>query len=109
MQVLRALDLWQPTRRKQVVAENVGQVFAMFATGKVELAFIARAQLLSAKAPPPSSRWLVPSHLHSPIRQDAVLLTRSQHHRVATRFLAFLDSSAARALIEQAGYELPEN
>lgn len=106
-QVLKALAIWDGTRRQRVTAENVGQVWAMFATGNVELAFVALSQLRAPKLHKVPVYWLVPVHLHAPIRQDAVQLTRSANNPVATRFVQFLGSPVARVLIEQAGYELP--
>lgn len=106
-QALTGLTLWESTRRQRVTAENVGQVWAMFATGNVELAFVALSQLRAPNLEEVPVSWLVPAQLHAPIRQDAVQLKRSANNRVATGFVQFLGSPVARTLIGQAGYELP--
>ena len=48
--------------------------------------------------------WDVPTELHAPIRQDAVLLTRARDNEVAQSFLRYLESEAARALKRRHGY-----
>ena len=53
------------------------------------------------------SWWLVPSELHSPIRQSAVLLSGAKDKEEAKEFLAFLKSEKAAAIIRGFGYELP--
>ncbi len=52
------------------------------------------------------TRWLVPDSLHSPIRQDAVLLKTGAGSEAAKAFLAFLKGPEARAVIERFGYAL---
>jgi ABC-type molybdate transport system substrate-binding protein len=46
--------------------------------------------------------------LHTPIEQQAVLLTSAAEQAVAGRFLAFLRSPEARTMIQAAGYEVTE-
>jgi molybdate transport system substrate-binding protein len=106
-ETLVALKLWRSTRQQRAMAENVGQVWAMFATGNVELAIVALAQLRASNLAAVPAYWLVPAALHAPIRQDAVQLARSADNDVATGFVEFLRTPAARTLIRQAGYELP--
>ena len=66
---------WQP---RLVQGESIGQAFQFAATGN------ARAGLRGAVAGDGrrphrrGSAWIVPAHLHAPLRQDAVLLQRRQ-------------------------------
>ena len=53
------------------------------------------------------SGWLVPSHLHDPIRQDAVLLSKGKDKPAAIALLNYLKGEKARAVIRSFGYELP--
>jgi molybdate transport system substrate-binding protein len=46
----------------------------------------------------------VPEKLHSPIRQDAVLLKKGADNEASKAFLAFLKGPEARAVIERFGY-----
>ena len=101
---LRELGLWEGLRSKIVVGENVGQAFAMAASGNAELGFVALSSVLSARTPQPGSRWEVPPHFHAPIRQDAVLLDRAEANPAAHDFLRFLGTPGARQAIASFGY-----
>jgi molybdate transport system substrate-binding protein len=50
----------------------------------------------------------VPATLHEPIRQDALLLRRAQEQPAALALMRFLQSESARAIVREAGYELPD-
>ena len=85
-----------------VTAESVGQAFALAATGNADLGLVAAPQAQRADH---GSIWPVPTHLHDPIRQDAILLTRAKENAVATKFVAFLQTDA-RTLITRLGYDV---
>ena len=51
------------------------------------------------------SAWVVPANLHSPLKQDAVLLTRAKSNPAALQLLTFLKSGQARAIMNSFGYE----
>jgi len=107
-QTLRALGLLDRLGERLVLGENVGQAHAMVASGGAELGLLALSQVLTLDAERAGSRWDVPDGLHEPIRQDMVLLTRAEDNSVARRFLVYLRSAEARALIARYGYHLPE-
>ena len=52
------------------------------------------------------SGWIVPSQLHSPIRQDAVILTRGAANPAAQALMAYLKSDGAKAIIRAFGYQV---
>jgi len=98
-QVLRHFNDAAAGTRKRILTENVGQAYTLFATGNVPLAFVARSLLR-----PHDVAWLVPEHLHDPIRQQMILLKRGQDNPAAQAFYAFLQSSPAQKAIRQFGY-----
>ena len=102
MEVLaaRGIDL---TQRRLVRGENVGQVRHFAHTGNVDAAFIAQS-LLTADDASAGSSWLVPTSLHEPIEQQAVLLKRAADNVAAQQFFDFLASDAARRIILASGY-----
>jgi molybdate transport system substrate-binding protein len=71
-------------------------------TGNADLGFVALSQMRGAGG----AFWLVPPTLHSPIRQDAVLLGRSAGSEAARAFMDFLREPGAVAVIEAYGYEI---
>ncbi len=88
-----------------VFGDSVGQVASIFVTGNADLAFLALSQVPDLGADvtvtPMAGRY-------APVRQDAVLLRRGAENPAAAGFYAFLDTPEGRALIEAAGYEVPE-
>ena len=100
-EVLAGFGLYAALRQKIVTAENIGQAYAMVATGNAEIGFVAASGLRSTDA---GSRWEVPADLHAPIRQDALLLARAEHNIAARAFLDFLWTDPARAIISRYGY-----
>ena len=102
-EVLQHLGVWERVLPKLVRGEDIGQAFHFVSTGNAELGLVALSQLGGAGG----SRWIVPTSLHAPIEQQAVLLVAGQKDSAAKAFLAFLTSETARGLIERAGYGLP--
>jgi molybdate transport system substrate-binding protein len=109
LETLAALGLTEATTAKIVQGENIGQTFSMIATGNAELGFIALSQVTLGEGKDKGSRWVVPTELHKPIDQDAVLLAHGEHNNAAKRFLAFLKSAPARDIIAAAGYAVPND
>jgi molybdate transport system substrate-binding protein len=85
----------------------VTQTYQLAATEKDDLAFIALSQVMRDGKVSAGSWWLVPSELHKPIRQSAVLLSRAKDGAAAKAFLDFLRSDKARAVMRGFGYEFP--
>jgi molybdate transport system substrate-binding protein len=103
-QALMRLGLYEQLAPRLVMGENVGQAYALVATGNAELGLVALSAVLSLRNQYPGSQWLVPLDLYDPIRQDAILLRRAEHNQAALAFVDFLQSRAARTLIEDSGY-----
>ncbi|MEM9176586.1 MAG: molybdate ABC transporter substrate-binding protein [Myxococcota bacterium] len=104
-ETLRALDLETGLAGRLVFGENVGQTFALVASGNAELGFVAASQLVARDDV--GSGWLVPRDLHAPIRQEGVLLARSAGNAAARSFFDALVSREGKRTIEAAGYEVP--
>jgi molybdate transport system substrate-binding protein len=84
-----------------VRGDSVAQTHQFVATGSAELGFVALAQVVMK---PEGSHWEVPQSLHTPIRQDAVLLNTRSNGPAALALIDYLKSSEARAVIERFGY-----
>lgn len=103
-ETLQALGLWDALQSKIVSGENIGQAYALVATGNAELGFVALASVVSERNGIKGSRWEVPPAMHAPVRQDAVLLKHGSGNSAATAFLEYLRSDAARTQIAALGY-----
>ncbi|MDE0451548.1 MAG: molybdate ABC transporter substrate-binding protein [Gammaproteobacteria bacterium] len=100
-EVLQGFGLYATLRDRIVTAENIGQTYAMVATGNAEIGFVAASGIRESDE---GSRWDVPPDLHAPIRQDAVLLAHGADNPAARQFLEFLHGERARAIISDFGY-----
>lgn len=104
MEVLESLGLADDLAPKIVMGEDIGQAFALVASGNAELGFVALSHVLAPQNKNPGSRWDVPVDLYTPIRQDAVLLRHGAENSAAVAFVQFLRSDRARATIDRLGY-----
>jgi molybdate transport system substrate-binding protein len=95
------LGVYKNIKPKLVIGDNVAQTRQFVATKNAELGFIALAQIALDDS---GSRWLVPEDLYSPIRQDAVLLSKGKDNPAAQALLDYLKSDAAKAVIQKYGY-----
>ena len=104
METLRSLDVlaaWEPFL---VQGESIGQAHQFTASGNAAIGFVALSQVAEGGRIARGSGWIVPSRLHAPIRQDAVLLKTGASNPAATAFLVYLRGNAARAILRNAGY-----
>ncbi len=103
-QALDRLGFLKPLSGRFVYGENIGQTFAMAASGNVTAGLIAKSQLVSL---PDDQRghWIdVPSMLHEPILQDGVLIMRAKDNIVARSFISFMKSDKVTGVIKRFGY-----
>jgi molybdate transport system substrate-binding protein len=106
-ETLTKLTMWNSIQRKLDKGNDVTQTYQLAATEKVDLAFIALSQVMRDGKVSSGSWWLVPSEMHNPIRQNAVLLTGAKDQAAAKAFLVFLKGEKARAVMRGFGYEMP--
>ena len=107
MQTLTRLGLMDRLRPKLVLGESIGQTYSFVATGNAELGFVALSQVYENGQLSKGSGWLVPALLHSPLRQDAVLLVGARDNPAALALLTFLKSDYSKTVIRSFGYETP--
>jgi molybdate transport system substrate-binding protein len=106
VEALTALKLLEAVQPKFVQAENIAQAHQFIATGNAELGFVALSQVLKDGKVAEGSAWVVPAHLHQPIRQDATVLDKGKGKPAAEALMSYLKGDKAKALIKSYGYEL---
>lgn len=106
VQVMMKLGVHEALADKVVQAENIAQAHQFVATGNAELGFVAWSQVAVPGKVPTGSWWQVPAQLHTPIRQNAVLLTAGANQAAAQALLQYLRSDAAKSVIQSWGYGL---
>ena len=105
VETLKAMGVYDEVQPKLVTAENITQAYQFIGSGNAELGFVALSQVLKDGKIEGSS-WLVPAHLYSAIRQDAVLLDKGKGKPAAQALMKFLKGEKARAIIKSFGYDL---
>ena len=104
VQTLERLGLLAQLRPRFVRGENIGQAYQFVATGNAALGFVALSQVQVEGRLREGSAWVVPEDMHTPIRQDAVLLNKGRDNPAAVALLQYLRSPKARAIIQSHGY-----
>lgn len=106
IETLTQLGLLDKLKPKFVQGENIAQTFQFVSTQNTQLGFVALSQVQSEGKITQGSAWVVPAHLHTPIRQDAIILNKGKDKPAAAALLEYLRSERARAIIRAHGYEL---
>lgn len=107
VEVLKGLGLMAALTPRLVQGTSIAQTHQFVATGNAELGFVAMSQVFSSDGKlTQGSAWAVPARLHTPIRQDALLLVGGKRNPAALALLDYLRGDKARALIRSFGYEL---
>lgn len=106
VETLTKLGLLEQLKPKLIQGENIAQALQFVSTRNAQLGFVALSQIQTESLRGQGSAWVVPAHLHSPIRQDAVLLNKGKDVHAARALLQFLRSDPARAIIRQYGYDI---
>lgn len=104
-QVMQHLGIWQSARTRMVRGDSIAQAFQFVASGNTDAGFVAYAQVKGWQGKA-GSLWLIPQADYAPIEQQAVLLNKGKGRAAARAFLEFLQSAAARQVIERYGYGL---
>jgi molybdate transport system substrate-binding protein len=106
IEVLQRLGLLQAIQPKLVQGENIAQTHQFVAHGSAELGFVALSQVMKEGRLGAGSVWIVPDTLHTPIRQDAILLLPGKGSAAAGALLTYLKSDKARTIIRSFGYDI---
>lgn len=105
VETMTKLGLMATLEPKLVTGESIGQAFSFISTGNAELGFVALSQVVEDGKIKSGSGWIVPENLHSPIRQDAVLLGKGKDNKAAVALMAYLKTEKARTVIRSFGYQ----
>ena len=103
MEVIQNLGIIENLRASIIQGDNIAQTFQFVSTDNAELGFVSRSQVINIY---PDLYSTIPTDLHSPIQQDAVLLQKGLYRKAAREFLEFLKSNPARNIILSFGYDL---
>lgn len=106
LETMSKMGVLKSLQPKLVQGENIGQTYQFIATENAALGFIALSQILSDGKIIQGSAWIVPSSMHSPIRQDAILLSKARENPAALALALFLKGEQAQNIIRSFGYDI---
>lgn len=104
MQTLTQLGVLSSVQPKLVQGENIAQAFQFVATENAQLGLVALSQVMVDGKIAQGSAWIVPSKLHAPIAQDAVLLVKGRDNPAAVALMRYLQSDRVKTIIRSYGY-----
>jgi molybdate transport system substrate-binding protein len=106
-EALEKLGAWADAQPKLVVGENISQTAQFVGTGNADAGFVALSIVLSPKLKD-KGRWTeVPEGLFGSLEQCAVITAHGSANPAAARYIAFLHSPPARAILQEFGYGIP--
>jgi molybdate transport system substrate-binding protein len=103
-EIMLQLGLWKKLQPFLVRGENIAQTLQFVATGNAELGFVAKSQVEDPRFKFKGSSWVVPTHMHDPVYQQAILLKPGLDNSAAKQFLEYLRGSASKEIIRSYGY-----
>lgn len=104
--VVQKMGVQTSVMPKLVQGESIGQAFQFVNTENAQVGFVALSQIVVDGRLVQGSAWVVPSHLHPPLKQDAVLLNAGKDNAAAVALLKYLQGDSAKAIIKSHGYAL---
>jgi molybdate transport system substrate-binding protein len=99
--------VWQAVQPRLVIGENVAQAAQFVQSGNAQAGIVSLATLRSPRLAGVGRYYLIPDTGLAPIEQTAVVTQRGAGNPLATRFVRFLATPAAQAILERHGFALP--
>jgi molybdate transport system substrate-binding protein len=106
LEVMQGMGVQASLAAKLVQGESIGQTYQFITTENAQLGFVALSQIIFEGRLNTGSAWVVPQHMHTPLKQDAVLLNAGKDNAAAHALLKYLRSERAKAIMRQYGYAL---
>lgn len=106
IEVVEAMGLRTAIAPKIVEGASIGQTFQFVASENASIGFVALSQVYESGKIKEGSGWIVPSHWHKPIQQDAILLNPGKGNPAAEALMQYLRSDKCRAVMISYGYAL---
>ncbi|WP_426174513.1 molybdate ABC transporter substrate-binding protein [Massilia sp. TWR1-2-2] len=104
---LEAAGKWPALQPKMVIGENIAQAVQFVQTGNAQIGIVSLASVVSPRLTGQGSYYLVPDAGLAPIVQGAIVTAAGKDNPLAARFVQFLSSPAARAILQRHGFGLP--
>jgi molybdate transport system substrate-binding protein len=104
MEVIHKMGVQANVVPKLVQGESIGQTYQFVSTENAQLGFVALSQISFDGRITQGSAWVVPQSMHTPLKQDAVLLNAGKDNAAAVALLKYLQADKAIAIVRSYGY-----
>lgn len=105
VEAMTKLGVLERVQPRLVQGESIGQAYQFVSSGNAQLGLVALSQITVNGQLSSGSAWVVPSALHTALKQDALMLSSTKDTVAATALLTYLKGDKARAIIRSYGYE----
>ena len=103
-EVFDELEIDLSAEKKNVIfADNIGKAYAIVHSGNVDVGMVALSSVLDDELSD-EYYYVIPDEYYSPLRQDAIILNRTENESLAREFFDFIQSDDAKAIIRSNGY-----
>jgi len=103
--VLQHYSMYEKVSGRLVMGENVAQAAQFVESGNAQAGFVAFAHVLAPEMKGKGKYWLVPADAYPPLDQSAVVLSHAVHAEDARRFLDYMKTMEAVAILTRYGFE----
>jgi molybdate transport system substrate-binding protein len=104
---LRHYGIYDQVSSRLVIGENISQAAQFVESGNAQAGLIALSHALAAAMKDKGRYWTVPLDAYPTLNQAAVVLSKSKQQDAARKFLNFLRTPEATALLTSYGFSLP--
>ena len=103
-EVVDELEFDLSAEKKNVIfADNVGKAYAIVHSGNADAGMVALSYVLDDELSD-EYYYVIPEEYYSPIRQDAIILNRTENEALARKYFEYIQSDDAKAIIQSNGY-----
>ncbi len=106
VETMNKLGVLQDLQAKFVQGENIAQTYQFVASGNAPLGFVALSQVMVEGKITKGSAWVVPSHLHASLRQEAIVLQKGKDNAAVSALFNHLRSDNAKQIMRSYGYDV---
>jgi molybdate transport system substrate-binding protein len=106
MEVIHKLGVQANVVPKLVQGESIGQTYQFVSTENAQIGFVALSQISLDGRITQGSAWVVPQSMHTPLKQDTVLLNIGRDNAAAIALMKYLQNDKAKTIIRHYGYAL---
>lgn len=103
---LQKAGVYERVKSKLVYGENISQAAQFVQSGNAQAGIIALSLAISPGMTE-GKRWEIPSEMHSPLKQGAVLLANGKNKQQAREFLDLVKNAEGRATLKKFGFAVP--